>query len=152
MAKLSLTPIGSAYGSIDALNRNFDAIEAALENTLSRDGTTPNAMGADLDMNSRAILNAGSIATQGLNLNGVQVSVDSSFKVAGFVEHPPVTMAEGQQLVSVAPTVLAPTSLVQVFVNGIKLPRSSYSFSGSLVTVPALQALDEVEIVEIKVA
>ena len=57
MAKLSLTTIAAGYGSVDALNANFDAIEAAIENTLSRDGTTPNTMSANLDMNSKRILN-----------------------------------------------------------------------------------------------
>lgn len=57
MAKLSLTTIGSRYGSIDALNANFDAIEAAFENTLSRDGTTPNSFDANLDMDSNRIIN-----------------------------------------------------------------------------------------------
>jgi hypothetical protein len=57
MAKLTLSTIGSRYGSIDALNANFDAIEAALENTLSLDGTAPNGMEVDLDMNSRKIIN-----------------------------------------------------------------------------------------------
>jgi hypothetical protein len=57
MAKLTLSGIGSRYGSIDALNANFDAIEAALENTLSLDGTAPNGMEVDLDMNSHKIIN-----------------------------------------------------------------------------------------------
>jgi hypothetical protein len=57
MAKLTLSGIGSRYGSIDALNANFDAIEAALENTLSLDGTAPNGMEVDLDMNSHKIVN-----------------------------------------------------------------------------------------------
>lgn len=57
MAKLTLSTIGSRYGSIDALNANFDAIEAALENTLSLDGTVPNGMEVDLDMNSHKIIN-----------------------------------------------------------------------------------------------
>jgi hypothetical protein len=57
MAKLTLNTIGSRYGSIDALNANFDAIETALENTLSRDGTLPNNMEADLDMDSHRIIN-----------------------------------------------------------------------------------------------
>jgi len=57
MAKLTLSTIGSRYGSIDALNANFDAIEAALENTLSLDGTAPNGMEVDLDMNSHKIIN-----------------------------------------------------------------------------------------------
>lgn len=57
MAKLTLNTIGSRYGSIDALNNNSDLVEAAFENTLSRDGTGPNGMEADLDMNSHAIIN-----------------------------------------------------------------------------------------------
>lgn len=57
MAKLTLNAIGSRYGSIDALNDNSDLIEAALENTLSRDGTGPNNMEADLDMDSNSIIN-----------------------------------------------------------------------------------------------
>ena len=57
MAKLTLTSIGSRYGSIDALNANFQAIEDAIENTLSLDGTAPNGMEVNLDMNSRSIIN-----------------------------------------------------------------------------------------------
>jgi len=57
MAKLTLSTIGSRYGSIDALNANFDAIEAALENTLSLDGTAPNGLEVDLDMNTHKIIN-----------------------------------------------------------------------------------------------
>lgn len=57
MAKLTLTSIGSRYGSIDALNANFQAIEDAIENTLSLDGTAPNGMEVNLDMNSRKIIN-----------------------------------------------------------------------------------------------
>lgn len=57
MAKLTLSTISSRYASVGALNSNNDAIEEALENTLSRDGTAPNYMAADLDMNSQRILN-----------------------------------------------------------------------------------------------
>jgi hypothetical protein len=57
VAKLTLTSIGSRYGSIDALNANFQAIEDAIENTLSLDGTAPNGMEVNLDLNSRKIIN-----------------------------------------------------------------------------------------------
>ena len=57
MAKLTLNAIGSRYGSVDALNDNSDLIEAAFENTLSRDGTGPNNMESDLDMDSNTIIN-----------------------------------------------------------------------------------------------
>jgi hypothetical protein len=47
----------SGYRSSNALNANLDAIELALENTVSRDGTSPNQMEAILDMNSNKITN-----------------------------------------------------------------------------------------------
>lgn len=65
MAKLTLNNLNSGFASTATLNANFDAIEAALENTLSRDGTTPNFMSADLDMNSYRILNCADILTSG---------------------------------------------------------------------------------------
>jgi hypothetical protein len=57
MPRVTLTSIGSRYGSIDALNANFDAIEAALDNVLFLDGTVPNNMDANLDMDSNRIIN-----------------------------------------------------------------------------------------------
>jgi chemotaxis protein histidine kinase CheA len=57
LAKVVLNTIGSRYGSIDALNANFAAIEEAFENTLSRDGTGPNALEANLDAGSYRIIN-----------------------------------------------------------------------------------------------
>lgn len=41
------------------INENFTALQEAIENTISRDGTTPNFMDADLDLNSYKIINAG---------------------------------------------------------------------------------------------
>jgi hypothetical protein len=74
MAKLTLNAIGSRYGSIDALNDNFDLIESALENTLSRDGTGPNNMEADLDMDSNSILNADTVYASKIRANEVYIN------------------------------------------------------------------------------
>jgi hypothetical protein len=57
MAKLTLTDLTSTYNSVTTLNANQDATEVAMENTLSRDGTSTNSMTADFDMNSNRILN-----------------------------------------------------------------------------------------------
>lgn len=59
MAKLTLTNIADTRQSSAAttINANSDLIETAIENTISRDGTSPNHMEADLDMNSNRILN-----------------------------------------------------------------------------------------------
>lgn len=57
MAKLTLTDTSAGYNLTTTVNANNTAIEAAVENTLSRDGTSPNTMGAELDMNSNQITN-----------------------------------------------------------------------------------------------
>jgi hypothetical protein len=60
VAKLVLDDVGSLQSeasAIQTLNENSAAIEAALENTLSRDGTTPNQMLVELDMNSSRVIN-----------------------------------------------------------------------------------------------
>lgn len=60
MSKLTLPDIGNlANGSSarTAINDNFAAISEALDNTVSRDGQTPNQMEADLDLNSHKLIN-----------------------------------------------------------------------------------------------
>jgi hypothetical protein len=64
MAKLTLSDLANLTNQTSAvatLNANWALIEAFAETVLSRDGTTPNTMTADLDMNSNDILNVGSI-------------------------------------------------------------------------------------------
>lgn len=58
MAKLTLNNIATIDTSMLAVvNNNNDLIEAAFEKTLSRDGTAPNQMEANLDLNSHRIVN-----------------------------------------------------------------------------------------------
>lgn len=60
MAKLTLTDLNNLNNPtavVNTINGNHESIEVAFENTLSRDGTAPNAMEADLDMNSNRIIN-----------------------------------------------------------------------------------------------
>src|SRR5690349_3702181 len=60
MSKVTLSDVTnlrneqSALGTVAA---NNDAIEQAFENSLSRDGSSPNEMNADFDMNGHRILN-----------------------------------------------------------------------------------------------
>ena len=57
MSKVVLNDITGSYGSVAALNALFDLISAGFDNTLSRDGTSPNTMLADIDLNSNDLLN-----------------------------------------------------------------------------------------------
>lgn len=74
MAKLQLSDVGNILGNPtsaqNTINKNNDLIEAALENTLSRDGETPNQMLSDLDMNENDVLNVKTIDARSLVLNG----------------------------------------------------------------------------------
>lgn len=59
--KPSVNTITTGYTSAEALNENFSSLRNAFDNTLSLDGSTPNAMGADFDMNGFSILNANAV-------------------------------------------------------------------------------------------
>jgi len=85
MAKLTLTDLASLSNEASAIatiNANNTAIENALENTLSRDGTSPNTMSANLDANNFKIINlaapvAGSDAVRKTDLdNAIEETAD----------------------------------------------------------------------------
>lgn len=76
--KPTVTTISSGFASNTQLNTNFAAIRNAFDNTLSLDGSSPNAMQADFDLNGNALLNVGSIDADNLTLNGQTVTELSS--------------------------------------------------------------------------
>lgn len=60
MAKVILSDLANLANensAVATLNANNTALETALDNTLSRDGSTPNQMQAPLDMNSNRVTN-----------------------------------------------------------------------------------------------
>jgi hypothetical protein len=60
MPKLTLTGLANLQNetsAINAINNNNTSVETAIENTLSRDGTSPNTMAANIDMNSNKLIN-----------------------------------------------------------------------------------------------
>jgi hypothetical protein len=71
--KPSITTVSSGYASSTQINGNFVALQNAFDNTLSLDGSTPNAMGADLDLNNNDLLNASVVNTATLKVGGVNV-------------------------------------------------------------------------------
>lgn len=76
MPKLVTADIGSfVQSTVDTINQNFAAVEVAMEKTLSRDGTAPNQMGADLDMNSNDILNVNSIDVNSIIVDGDEIDL-----------------------------------------------------------------------------
>ena len=63
--KPTVTTLASGFNSTETLNSNFNNIADAFDNTLSLDGSTPNALGGDLDLNSNNIINATAIMVGG---------------------------------------------------------------------------------------
>lgn len=69
MTKLpSIQTIQSGFNSQETINSNFLALQQAFSNTLSRDGSVPNFMSADLDLNGNNLLNVSSIFVDGVDL------------------------------------------------------------------------------------
>lgn len=67
---------GQETSAINTINSNSLAIETAIENTLSRDGTSPNQMEADLDLNDNDLLNVGNIDVTSLSIDGVPLTTE----------------------------------------------------------------------------
>jgi len=67
VSKVTLSDIPGGYASLAAINARLALIEAAFDNTVSRDGTVPNSMSADLDMNGNDILNVNSLSLPGFD-------------------------------------------------------------------------------------
>ncbi len=88
MAKFTPIDLNSGFQSTQALNNNFSLLETLSDTWLSRDGTTPNQMLADLDMNSNRVINALTVETTNLTVNGETLVVPSN----------PVTLPTDPQL------------------------------------------------------
>ena len=77
----TITTITSGYLSNSQLNSNFTNILTAFDNTVSLDGSTPNTMSGDLDMDSNQLLN---LATPTTDYNAATKKyVDDNSSAAG---------------------------------------------------------------------
>lgn len=79
--KPDITTVESGYQVNTTINENFTNLRNGFDNTLSLDGSTPNAMGADLDMNGHDIINLNSLYVGGVDVfslvDRITVSTDS---------------------------------------------------------------------------
>jgi len=78
---VTVTDVSSGYNR-SAINENFEAIETALQDAVSRSGNTPNDMDADLDMDSNDILNVNTINVSALKLGGTNITTSELFELA----------------------------------------------------------------------
>jgi parallel beta-helix repeat protein len=131
--KPDITTIASGYYSRQALNTNFENLQNGFDNTLSLDGSTPNSMGADLDMNSNDILNAGTVNTSILKLDGTIVA-------AGDLSATGATLASDSHTGNGSTTAFSMSydpfikDNTQVYIDGVYQEKSTYSISGTTLT------------------
>jgi len=71
----NLNTISTGYNR-STINENFELIATALEDALSRSGTSPNEMVTDLDLNSNDLLNVGVTNTDRLIVGGTEFVTD----------------------------------------------------------------------------
>lgn len=83
--KATLTTITSTNNNASALNSNFNALNDKFDNTVSLDGSTPNAMQADLDMDSNDILNVGVLYADDVEVDGVALSTNIASAAANAI-------------------------------------------------------------------
>lgn len=87
MTKVTLNNVGSLIDATTAattINNNFNTIETAFDNTLSRDGTSPNQMLSNIDINSNKIINLPNATANGEAVN-YQQFISLITPVEGFV-------------------------------------------------------------------
>mgnify|MGYP003667487630 CR=1 FL=1 len=145
--KPTISTISSGYASNTQLNNNFSALRTGFDNTLSLDGSTPNAMNADLDMNSNDILNANIINTDILKLSGTAVAV-GDLSAAGATLSSNSHIGDGSTVafsMSYEPYIKDNT---QVYIDGVYQEKSTYSIAGTTLTFSAAPAISSsIEIV-----
>ena len=144
--KPAITTIASGYYSRQALNSNFENLQAGFDNTLSLDGSTPNAMGADLDMNSNDILNAQTVNAEALRLDGVLVS-SSSLAASGATLFSTDHTGDGTTVAYSTTYQAFIKDNTQVYIDGVYQNKAGYSISGTTLTfseAPPLNAAIEI--------
>lgn len=131
MAKLTLNDIESLANSASArqvLNDNFTEIEAFADNTLSRDGSTPNQMEADIDLNENDLLNVNRIDASEFYRDGVLLEQSVAYGNKLY------DLFSGTGAQTDFPLQIHPGSLgnLEVSVGGdVKRPGLDYNFNGT---------------------
>lgn len=125
MAKITLDTILSSFASTSLFNTNFSAIQTDLnDKVLYRNNPMgePNQMLNDLDMNSNDIINGGTVNTDRLFINGLEVAAVSGVTTRTFVETE-FTNEAGQDTF----TVSYDPFFVQILINGVQLAQADFT-------------------------
>lgn len=138
MSKVTLNNITGGYAAVDLLNENFDAIEAAFENTLSRNGAVPNTWLANQDANHKRLLNLADpiddkdAANKEYVINAVVDATPIAFaKAAYYVDRFTGDGSDTTFTLTAAPG-LGTNS--QVYINGAYQNKNTYNINSTTLT------------------
>ncbi|AYP28113.1 tail fiber protein [Lentibacter phage vB_LenP_ICBM2] len=129
--KPTVTTIASGYASTTTLNSNFEALREGFDNTLSLDGSTPNAMQADLDLNGNDIINAGSILVDGDDLLALTQASLTAAQTALTAAELAETNAETSETNAATSATSASTSASNAATSASQAASSAVAASGS---------------------
>lgn len=136
--KPDINDITTIYNSANIINTNFDNVRESFDNTLSRDGSTPNEMNSDLDMSDNALINVGSITSGGVDLtqaleDAVQASEGYSASAEGFRDEAEVFRDEAEVIAdSVAVSFPSRSLLVSAVSGGKDWPDGTIVSDGTV--------------------
>jgi len=102
MSKITLTDLVNLQNettAVSAINDNMAIIQTAMDNTLSRDGTSPNQMEKNLDMNSNRVLNLPAPLT---NDEPLRLADANTLNGGGTIQSIPAGGITGQALVKLS--------------------------------------------------
>lgn len=89
--KPTISNISSGYASTTTLNSNFTALRDAFDNTLSLDGSLPNSMETDFDLNSNDVLNVDKGYFRSVYIGGELLTTTSLTSLSGTRQFATVT-------------------------------------------------------------
>jgi hypothetical protein len=144
--KPTISTISSGYASNTQLNNNFSALRTGFDNTLSLDGSTPNAMNADLDMNGNNILNASQVNVDSLLINGIavipgDVTLQTTYLTASYT-------GDGSQVAYALTADPQTEGNVSIYIDGVYQNKNTFALSGTTITFSEAPPLNsDIEIV-----
>ena len=124
--------ITSGFSSASMLNYNVNEMQTAFDNTLSLDGSAPNAMSADFDMNSNDILNAGDITAVNVTVTGTLTGVALTRQVDNMIVDE--FTGDGSTVAYVLSSTPLTVDVVIVNVDGVAQLATSYTLSVATLT------------------
>lgn len=128
--------------AVTLANANNAVLTTAMDNTLSRDGTSPNQMGAALDMNSFPILNLPAPVTNASPIRIQDVtSTTLSLSFPSLVGDVTAPVNNGALTTTIATNAVTNTKVAQVPANTIKGNNTGSLANVQDLTVPQIKAM-----------